>query len=322
MNPWMLFMNRFSKPLLILIFLQFTLSLSSQPMDDDKAMQSDPYESVYTLALALQTDGHLSQACTEFKRYLFMLDYLEIQDQLAASKTKTQAFIHLSECYEQLGNTDLAIDYLLNAINQTTGTDLPALQLRHIRLLSKQYTVSKRDITTDYRFSAYLLLDGYNDSVKKAAAIAHLYNMIIINKPGELSPWYESYIQQYPSLFTEDEKTAFKENLDALLAFSPKNPKLAGYLSLLPGLGQLYAQDYKDALNAFLLNGSLIAVSTWSLISMNFWDFSLLELNPTLRFYRGNLINAQKDTYQYNNKKTLQLSKPLLEILQTADSKI
>jgi hypothetical protein len=90
---------------------------------------------------------------------------------------------------------------------------------------------------------------------------------------------------------------------------------LAGYLSIMPGLGQLYAGDYLDSLNAFLLNGSLIALSVWSLCSLDFWTFSLLEFNPLIHFMQGNMYNAQKDVYEYNQGKIKGFYSPIIDII-------
>ena len=89
---------------------------------------------------------------------------------------------------------------------------------------------------------------------------------------------------------------------------------LAGYLSLFPGLGQLYAGDYKDSINAFLLNGSLIAVSVYSICTLDLWTFSLLEFNPLAHFMQGNIYNAQKDAYEYNRRFIDAHKKELLQI--------
>ena len=94
---------------------------------------------------------------------------------------------------------------------------------------------------------------------------------------------------------------------------------LAAYLSIFPGLGQLYAGNYADSLNAFLLNGSIIAVSAWSIYTLDLWTFSLLEFNPLIHFMQGNIYNAQKDVYEYNQRKYKAFSGQILEIV---DNKI
>lgn len=119
-----------------------------------------------------------------------------------------------------------------------------------------------------------------------------------------------------PDFFTEEEELAVINALSQYEDFSPKNPKLAAGLSVIPGLGQFYAGDYKDALNAFVLDGSLLALSAYSLFNFNFFDFVLLEASPTFRFYMGNFHNAKKDVKNYNSRKTSEIAGPVLEILR------
>jgi tetratricopeptide (TPR) repeat protein len=80
-----------------------------------------------------------------------------------------------------------------------------------------------------------------------------------------------------------------------------KSPALAGSLSILPGLGQLYCERYEDALIAFLVNGGLI----WA--SAEAFGHELYGLGGVIGFvevgfYAGNIYGAVGDAHKYNRR--------------------
>ena len=126
---------------------------------------------------------------------------------------------------------------------------------------------------------------------------------------------FNSFTTTYPQAFSPEEYSIIQQNLDNIITFKPKKLEVARYLSLFPGLGQLYAADYKDSLNAFLLNGSLIALSVYSICTLDLWTFSLLEFDPLIRFMKGNIYNAQKDAHEYNTRHINAYTKEIMDLL-------
>lgn len=109
-------------------------------------------------------------------------------------------------------------------------------------------------------------------------------------------------------------------SLDSLILegerFRPFSPVLAQAFSwVLPGSGQLAAGYPGQALNAFLLNGSLIAVSAFSLSSGNIGDFAVLEFPNLARFYKGNVSNAKNLAVKRNSAKEAVIAEKILQIL-------
>jgi TolA-binding protein len=91
-----------------------------------------------------------------------------------------------------------------------------------------------------------------------------------------------------------------------------KNPKLAGFLSIVPGAGYLYCGRYQDALIAFLLNGGLIYAAYES------FDKGQSALGGVISFvefgfYSGNIYGAISSAHKYNRKKTGQFIQHLKE---------
>lgn len=294
-------MKNYIKNFLILIFFANSLFAFA-----------NEYKDIYDLAKTLQDNNQLVEACTEYKRYIFMQDYVPKNSKTKGTYLK-QSYESLSDCYKILGNVELSLWYIQNAINLSKGD--VELCKKHIELLLLNANQNKQLLNNDYRFATYVLLGDENKKILNFAILSHLENLIFLKKWGELSPWFIFYLQKSSTLFSEDEQKEFLAYLEKINSFKPKKHLLAAHFSFVPGLGQLYAHDYKDSLNAFLLNGSLITLSTYSLLTLNFFDFALLEFPFLFRFYRGNLYNAQKDTFEYNNQKYLILSSPLLEMI-------
>jgi len=92
-------------------------------------------------------------------------------------------------------------------------------------------------------------------------------------------------------------------------------PKVAGVLSIvIPGSGQLYAGDYKNAVNSFLLVAVFAAIGTDMFIRYAWYD-SLISVFPWfLRYYTGGYKNAMKIAEQ---KRTEKRNKRLNKIIET-----
>jgi tetratricopeptide (TPR) repeat protein len=78
-----------------------------------------------------------------------------------------------------------------------------------------------------------------------------------------------------------------------------KNPTTAGWLSIVPGGGQLYCGRYQDALTAFLVNTGLI-LAAWEA-----FDNDLVALGGVISFvefgfYSGNIYGAVSSARKYN----------------------
>lgn len=275
----------------------------------DAIPAKDIYEDVFLYARKLEEGGALEQAEVEYKRYIFLQDY-------SAGVHQTEAFLSLAELYAQKEQWQLAADSVNQAIQSSINdgqsqeeTDL--LRLKHIQYLSQ--------LTDSLYIFSYINFPEYSQAVRQAAFLADFKSCIEQGLWQTAQDKFNFAQQELPELFTPQQVQTITSSLQDIFAYKPKNQLLAGYLSFIPGLGQLYAGDPLDALNAFVLNGSLIAVSVWSLCTLDFWTFSLLEFNPLVHFMQGNIYNAQKDAYNYNQRKLKAFSSQILDIV---DNKI
>jgi len=82
-----------------------------------------------------------------------------------------------------------------------------------------------------------------------------------------------------------------------------KNPRLAGFLSLLPGMGYAYIGRYSDALAAFLINGGLGFAAYRAFDDDNPALGSLIAVVGA-GFYGGNIFGSVSGAHKYNRNQT------------------
>ena len=290
------------------------LILSLQGITAQEKTHTDPYADIFNYAQTLYSADALEQAQTEFKRYIFMQNYSQ-------GAFVAQAFCTLAQIYEKQEQWSLAVQAIENAINTLEPEEInskaaDALRIQHIKYLYKASQNSKKYLSDNLFIFSYMNLPQISDEVKQCAYSAAIANAVINGRIEYAQKTYEKAIELFPQGWNEQQLQTMEQGFQKLASFKPKNQRLAGYLSFIPGLGQLYATNYKDSLNAFLLNGSIIAVSVYSIFTFDFWTFSLLEFDPLLRFMKGNIYNAQKDAYNYNLQKQKEFTEPILECLK------
>ena len=111
------------------------------------------------------------------------------------------------------------------------------------------------------------------------------------------------------------------ESLDALfeaaLNMPQKSIKVARVLStILPGAGQVYTGDWRDSLNAFLLNGALGFLTIDAVFAGHYTDAALWSGLIFLRYYRGNTFRAEEAVKQFNLRQSQRAAEALLQRLQ------
>lgn len=121
----------------------------------------------------------------------------------------------------------------------------------------------------------------------------------------------ERFVENYP----QDERVPGVQEsftlLDAYEAQPKKSPSLAGTMSaIIPGSGQMYAENYKDGLMAFVVNGLFIAGTIAALDDENY-ALAAIVGGVGFPFYAGNIYGAANATHKWN----LSLSRKLRDDL-------
>lgn len=159
-------------------------------------------------------------------------------------------------------------------------------------------------------------------------AIANLHNLIVITnnihtkdeafyKIGwiylEIGAWEKAKFYFSKISMQNSHKYSLKKLSDELnteMILLKKNPRLAGFLSVIPGAGFLYCERYQDALIAFLLNGAMICAAYEAFDSENDVLGGIITFIET-GFYAGNIYGSVSSAYKYNKNKTGQFLEKL-----------
>ena len=115
--------------------------------------------------------------------------------------------------------------------------------------------------------------------------------------------------------YTTDEK--LDARFDSAINIPQKSVKIAGVLStILPGAGHIYAGDWRDGLNALLLNGALGFLTIDAVLDGHYTDAALWAGIVFLRYYRGNTFRAKEAVSQFNLRESRRAAEALLQRLQ------
>ncbi len=115
--------------------------------------------------------------------------------------------------------------------------------------------------------------------------------------------------------YTTDEK--LDARFDSAINIPQKSVKIAGVLStILPGAGHIYAGDWRDGLNALLLNGALGFLTIDAALDGHYTDAALWAGIVFLRYYRGNTFRAKEAVSQFNLRESRRAAEALLQRLQ------
>ena len=161
-------------------------------------------------------------------------------------------------------------------------------------------------------------------------AISNLHNLIVITDDVntkdeafyrigwiylEMEAWEKARLYFAKISRQNTHKYSLKKLSDELNRESTipkKNPKLAGFLSIIPGAGFLYCERYQDALIAFLLNGAMICAAYEAFDSGNEALGGIIAFVET-GFYAGNIYGSVSSAHKYNRNKSKQFLEKLKE---------
>jgi len=250
-------------------------------------VSNTPESPVY--ADSLFSRRQFNEAITEYKRYVFeygnskILDSVYLQIALSYRYTgdinNSNKFLDLSlvNTVSQNRISQINIDKAINHIvkedfDLASGTLLTVLQ-------------STTDTQVIRQASYYLLVIDVLKSDYKSAKLRFLDDFLNLDSCKQL---YGNRIE-------------ILTLLDSAAKIRYKDVKKAKLLSsFLPGLGQIYCKAcIKEALNAFILNGSMVALVTISIVNADYVDAIIFGYFLYL-FYSGNRYKTEIICTNYN----------------------
>ena len=242
------------------------------------------------------------EAITEYKRYNFFHP---------DSKNLDYIYQKIGLCYQRIGNFDKSMDAFYTSIILSDNDSLK----NESRISIAVSNIAK----ANYHFALSELQNVVNNT----------NNPKIIRKANFLKTVTYIYLNNWVAasnsfqVFNND--PSFNSNnyimfIDSILnqgkELKLKSPQKAEILStFMPGLGQFYNGFYKDALNAFALNG-LNFYFTYYLINKDLYlQAGLYFLYFGVRYYNGNRYRARQGAIDFNDELSKKYKKQLLHSL-------
>jgi beta-N-acetylglucosaminidase len=248
------------------------------------------WESIYNnpdipfYADSLFKDRRYYEALTEYKRYAFHNSNSKILDSV---------YLQIALSYRYTGDINCSDKYLDLSITTSYSQD----KVSQIKIEKAINQIIKKE----YNPASNLLSDILKTSTHLSVIQQASYYLIIIDV---LKSDYTSAKLRFVELKDQlkvNSSDADCENyievialLDSAANISIKDVNKAIMLSsFLPGLGQIYCKAcIKEVLNAFLLNGAMVALITISVMNVHYVDAVLFAYLLQL-FYVGNRNNTE-----------------------------
>ena len=247
--------------------------------------------------------GDYDAAITEYKRFLFF-------DADHPQAGEIQFKIGLA--YRAQGWWTEAVEAMIAAVGLTTETELQAerrVELAVTLIASGAYNLALVElIQADMQSQSVQL----RQRARFLRGVAYLYQF----KWEQARLVFQTYFDEIPSAAgtAAEIDTLFLDALDR----SQRSEKVARLLStFLPGLGQTYAGDWKNGLNALLLNGVLGYVTLDAAIERDYDDALLSFFFLFYRYYTGNRYRAAEAAQTFNDRENRQHVEKILQALAT-----
>lgn len=263
-------------------------NIAAQNLEQTLAFASDQYKT-----------GNYSSAIAAFHRVLYFDN----------GENRAAAFQTLGDCYFHTGRYEEAVkNYGLAYFSEKKDSVRNELILKSTQ--------------------NYLLMNDY------LAAQAELFNL-----PENLAPFFEKKKNFYLAIthwglndFALSEKyfLACLDNENDSAAFSIRQEfveldkiriksKTAAILSMIiPGAGQLYCGDYKNAINSFVINIAFLGLYLYVMKAYSFFD-ALLSVFPWFqRYYTGGIKKSEIIAIRKINEKRNAIYQNIMDIIASA----
>ena len=245
--------------------------------------------------------GDYDAAITEYKRFLFF----------DADHPRTgEAQFKIGLAYRAQEWWTEAVEAMVTAVGLTTETELQAerrVELAVTLIASGAYDLALVELIKADMHSRSARL---RQRARFLRGVAYLYQF----------KWEQARLV-FQTYFDENSGAAMAAaEIDALFSdainLPKKSEKVARLLStFLPGLGQTYAGDWKNGLNALLLNGVLGYVTLDAAIERDYDDALLSFFFLFYRYYSGNRYRAVEAAQTFNDRENRRHVERILQAL-------
>jgi tetratricopeptide (TPR) repeat protein len=229
--------------------------------------------------------GDTLRAVVEFERFLHFFPN---------DKRVPKARLLMAQCYLKAKDYESARKILNEALNVYRGTLVGG---KALFLMGESYYEQGLYEEAERYFKG--VLGAYSDpELRNSASYRLAWIQMQTGKWQEASETFKTVGAGSP-LFLNAQDLSVKSLGGEQLPY--KDPTIAGAMSVVPGLGHVYCERYKDGLVAFLLNGLFI----WATIDAFHGDQEVLGAVLgfiELGFYSGTIYSAVNSAHKLNRK--------------------
>ena len=237
----------------------------------------------YGFAMDYFKQSQYGKAITEFERFVYFFPEHKMVD---------NAKYHIGLSNFHSGRFKEAVEPFSDIVETSRDKDLIAKA--HFRL--SEIFVSLEDHQTAIKVLNHLSEISNNNVIVDEAHYRSGWIYLQLNDMENARRHFNMISLQNQDHFRIQ---AINEELSREKLFPEKNPRLAGFLSILPGAGFAYCGRYQDAMVAFLLNAGLILASYESFNSGN-EALGVVIAFVGAGFYAGNIYGAVASAHKYN----------------------
>jgi tetratricopeptide (TPR) repeat protein len=237
----------------------------------------------YRFAMDYYKQSQYDKAIAEFERFVYFFPDHKMVDNVQ---------YHIGLSYFHSGRFKEGIEPFSNIVEKSTDQDLIAKA--HFRL--SETFVSLEDHQTAIKVLNHIGETSHDPVVIDESHYRAGWIYLQLNDMKSARHRFNMVSRQNQDLFR---MRTMNEELSREKLFPEKNPRLAGFLSILPGAGFAYCERYQDALVAFLLNAGLIFAAYESFDSGNEALGGIIAFVGA-GFYAGNIYGAVSSAHKYN----------------------
>lgn len=279
-----------------MLVLALTFWLSAVPQEPRLELQ---------LADQYLAQGLFDAAITEYKRYIFF-------NQDSPDSVVGYAHVQMATAYREQGLWDQAVAHLEQSIR---AERVPETQDDRRLALAVAQIARRR-----YEQADFLLIKleafGATSSIKSRASFLRGVCNVYAAKWIEAEESFRAF-GEHGDAGARALGTRLAAAVASARAHGPKSPVLARRLStVIPGLGQIYAADWKGGISALVINAAtvMLVVSDLSLRQVKNAVFD--ASNFFARFYGGNRTGAEEAAQRYNDEVCRTLALSILSMLE------
>jgi tetratricopeptide (TPR) repeat protein len=242
-------------------------------------------ERQFLFAESLFKEKDFQRAITEYKRFIFLFPE-DINAERSAFK--------VAECYYRGAKWQEAIEAFNRFLAIYTSSSLTT-EAQYIRGLAQIELGHYNDALSSFHDIIKSGTTEYEDKAKYQSA------MVMLKREDWLRA-RQMFLEVPRTSSLAVSSRSFASGLEHINDIPEKSPAVAGGLAaIMPGVGHVYTERYRDAVVAFLLNGSFI----WAAVELFKYDNNITGGIVTfieLGWYTGNIYSAVGSAHKYNRR--------------------